>query len=211
MENLEMENVEMESVKRENNRRIASGLKKMFLGNLGLLILASILMVIAIIAIVAQNVSMFAVVLLVLIVAGILVFRIVDWVGLYGVGQYVPGCATAFILSILQMVISWCKQIPIIGGVAAIAAAVLALVEMYLVCTSVAEVLREIGASDIAELGGKVWKLTVAVQVLAILCTFLQSVTVLYLISSIVVLGLNIMTTIMYLKFLHEGSYILSA
>lgn len=209
MENINMENIEtpeMEAAQREKNRGIAFGLKLFFMGTLWQFIGLVTVLSLEILQIFLKHTNVVMLGILVLAVVVVCVFELVGIVGLYDAGRYLRGCNIAFTLACLNLVLIIFRQIPETKIIAEILGTIFGIVETYFVITSVVAVLKEIGASDIAGFGKLVWWFEVVWYLLSI-CMQLRPATgimVVYLIMLFV-------AYIMYLKFLYNSYYILSA
>lgn len=210
MESINMENIETpepEAARREQNRGIAFGLKLFFMGTLGQFI--SLVTILALVLIVLfgryANTVMMGILVLAAVVAG--VFTLVGIVGLYDAGRYLRGCSIAFTLVCLSLVLIIFEHIPETKTIATILREIFAIAEVYFVITPVVAVLKEIGASDIASLGKLVWWLEVVWYLLGIYVQLRPGVGII----SVVYLIMFFVVYIMYLKFLYNSYYILSA
>ena len=144
------------------NSKIAGGMKKMFIAQVGA-ICCTVLMVIPVVSLIGAIGAI-----------GVIVFAVISLIGLWAAGQEVPGCKKAFILTLVNALCSVLTQVPAVGKVFELAGDVLSFLIVYLVCTSLAEVLRGGGAADVASTGDKVWKINLvcyaAMLVLAVYC-----------------------------------------
>ena len=130
-----------------NYQNASGGLKKMYIAELGAIVCA-VLSIIPLVNIIAAIAA--------------IVFMVLSIVGLYCAGKDIPGCQKAFMVTIISLVVSVFKAIfktGIMSAIFAIAGDVLSFLVVYLVCTSVAEVMVQLAAPDIADKGNSVWKI----------------------------------------------------
>lgn len=179
-----------------NYQNAGAGLKKMFIAQIGAII-CGVLAVIPVINILAA--------------IGILVFMVISLVGLNGAGKDIAGCKTAFMITIINMVVSVLAaffKTGIVGTIISIAGEVLSLLIIYFVCTSVAEALRQIGANDAADKGITVWKLNLVCYIILIVVQILVNVPVLAIIAGVVAIITGIVSlvaSILYMVFLNKS------
>ena len=178
------------------------GLKKMFVAQIGAIICA-VLMIIPVINIFAAIAA--------------IVFAVISLIGLYKTGQDIDGCKTAFMITIVNMVVSLLSGFIKIGAFAvilSIAKSVLSLMVVYYVCNSVAGVMNQIGASDIASIGMNVWNINLVCCIVVIVVSFLAFVpalTVIAGLTAIVCTIASLIASIMYMVFLYKSYVALGA
>ena len=168
-----------------NYQNAGAGLKKMFIAEIGAII-CTVLMIIPIINIFAA--------------IALLVFGIISLVGLYGAGKDIAGCKTAFILTIVQLIVSFISGLiktGVLHTVFNVANYVFGLLIIYFVCTSVAEVMNQVGAADISNKGLTVWKINLVCYII--------------LIVSIITSIVSIVADIIYMIFLNQAYKALGA
>ena len=186
----------------ENYQNAGSGLKMMFIAELGTII-CTVLMVIPIINILA--------------VIGALVFLIISMVGLYSAGKDIEGCKTAFYITIINMVVSVLNAIfktGIVGTIFTLAGSVLSLLVVYYVCTSVAEALQTKGAADYARKGLTVWKINLVCTIITMVITVLNLLPFMVFVTAIVtvVVGIvSLVAMILYMIFLYNSYKVFGA
>lgn len=186
----------------ENFQNAGSGIKKMFIASVGAAVCA-VLMVIPIVNLLA--------------IIGTFVFGIISLVGLYGAGKDIDGCQKAFMLTIINIVIS-VVSIPLgsgfLGAILSIAEYVLNFMVVYLVCTSVGSVMNQIGALEAAQKGETVWKINAVCYGVMIVVAVLGNIPVLNIlaaIASIVVAIAALVAAVLYMIFLNKCSQALNA
>lgn len=174
---------------------ISGGMKKMFIAQIGIIVCT----VIAIIPIIGAIIGGL----------GALVFAIISLIGLYAVGKEVEACKKAFILTIVNAVLSLLTAIPVVGVIISIVNTIISFLITYLVCTSLAEVLRNADATDIANLGTKVWKISFVCAILSVIFGLIALIPLIGVLGNILnffVAIAELVAGIMYLIFLYKGS-----
>ncbi|MCM1284365.1 MAG: hypothetical protein NC180_10465 [Muribaculaceae bacterium] len=180
-----------------------AGLKKMYIAQIGALIctVCAIIPVINLIAAIAA-----------------LVFLIISMVGLNGAGKDIAGCKTAFTLTIVNIVLSvvavFFSAVPVVSTLFSVAENVISFLVVYLVCTSVAAVMTQMNANDVAESGNKVWKINLICYAAAVVIGILgmiPALTTAALILSVVLVIVTVIANIFYLLFLGKSSKVLGA
>lgn len=179
------------------------GLKKMFIAQVGAIVC-----------------TVLAVIPLVNLIGGIgaLVFAVLSLVGLYGAGQEIAGCKTAFILTVVSIVLSIVAMFfaanPVMTALFSIADSVLSFLVVYYVCNSVAEVMSQVGANDVAAKGVTVWKVNLGCYIATIVISILAFIPVLNVIAvfaGVVVLVVSVVAAILYMIFLNRSYQALGA
>lgn len=185
-----------------NLQNAGAGLKKMFIASIGAII-CTVLVIIPIVNIFAG--------------IGALVFGVLSLVGLYGAGKDIEGCKTAFTLTIINMVLSIVSALVgtgFLGAIFSVAGYVLSFLVSYFVCTSVSEVMRQIGAVDVASKGELVWKINAVCYAVLIVIAILSRIPGVALIASVAAIGVTIaslVASIFYMIFLNKSSKALGA
>lgn len=178
------------------------GLRKMFIAALGSVI-CSVVSIIPVIGMIAS--------------IGTLVFAILSMVGLYQTGKDIQKCMTAFYVTIANIVVSIIKvflSLTIFGSILSIVGTVLSLLVTYLVCTSVADVMNQVGAAATAQKGHTVWMINLVCSIVSIVISILALIPVLNLIAaftSIIIVIVSLVATIMYMLFLNDSAKALGA
>ena len=185
-----------------NYQNAGAGLKKMFIAEVGTIICA-VLMIIPIINIFAA--------------IALLVFGIISLVGLYGAGKDIAGCKTAFILTIVQLIVSFISGLiktGVLHTVFNVANYVFGLLIIYFVCTSVAEVMNQVGAADISNKGLTVWKINLVCYIILIVTNIVAAIPVINIVAavvSIITSIVSIVADIIYMIFLNQAYKALGA
>lgn len=155
----------------ENFTNFGAGLKKLYIAELGTLI-CTILALIPVVNIVAGIV--------------LLGFSVLSMIGLYQAGTVIKGCKTAFILTIISLVLGILQAIfaPQRPGIAAymllyiiplsIINGMLSFFVVYYMCTSINIVMTNMQKNDIAKFGGIVWKINLFTTILSIALQLVQ-------------------------------------
>lgn len=182
----------------------SSGLKMMFIAAIG----AIICRVIAIIPIIGT------------IIGGIggLVFLIMSLIGMYKAGTDIDGCKKAFMCNIINLVVSVLKtflgKVPVLGLILTLAGYVLTFLVVYLVCSSVGAVMKDMGHEDIASNGTLVYKINFVCYIATIVISILAVIPLVNIIAglaSIVVSIVILVAQILYMIFLYKSSNALAA
>lgn len=186
----------------ENLQNAGAGLKKMFIASVGAVVCA-VLVIIPIVNIIAA--------------IGAFVFAILSMVGLYGAGKDIEGCKKAFSLTIANIIVSVIGAFfksGILSALVAIVGYVLSFLVVYLVCTSVSEVMNQIGAAEVAKKGETVWKINAGCYGVLVLVAILGQIPVLSVIAgvaAIIVAIISLVASILYMIFLNKSSQALNA
>lgn len=185
-----------------NYPNAGAGLKKMFIASVGAIVCA-VLAFIPLINILAAIAA--------------LVFLIISMVGLFGAGKDIAGCKTAFTITIIRIVVDLIGNFFKTGFMNAlftIASDVLSLLVVYYVCTSVAAVMNQIGAADIAQKGLTVWKINLVCTIISIAATLISLIPligVLGTVINVVIAIVAIVAGILYMIFLNKSYHALGA
>lgn len=180
-----------------NYQNASGGLKKMYIAELGAIVCA-VLSIIPLVNIIAAIAA--------------IVFMVLSIVGLYCVGKDIPGCQKAFMVTIISLVVSVFKAIfktGIMSAIFAIAGDVLSFLVVYLVCTSVAEVMVQLAAPDIADKGNSVWKINLVCYAVSAILSVLSIIPLINIIAAVlqvVVAIVQIVALVLYMIFLKKSS-----
>lgn len=140
---------------------------------------------------------------------GVIVFAIISLVGLYAVGQEVEACKKAFNLTIVNALLNVLTAIPVVGVIISIVRTVISFLITYLVCTSLSEVLNNAGATDIANLGTKVWKISFVCAILGVIFSLIALIPLIGGLGDFLnffVAIAELVAGVMYLIFLNKGA-----
>jgi len=185
----------------EKYQNAASGLKMLFIAQIGVII-CTVLAYIPVVNLLAG--------------IGAIVFLVLNLMSLYRAGKDIEGCNKAFLLSVVSLILSILKLIPvsILQSLLSLAVSVISFLIVYLVCTSVAEVMKEFGAEDIASTGNTVWKINLICYAAAIVISILSLIPFINVIAGVfnIVVGIvNIVAMVMYIMFIYKSSQKLGA
>lgn len=186
----------------ENYQNAGAGLKKMFIASVGTVI-CTVLAIVPIVQIIAA--------------IGIVVFAVLSMVGLYGAGKDIEGCKKAFTLTIANLVVSIVGAFlkpGFLATIVSIVGYVLSFMVVYLVCSSVSEVMNRIGAADVAQKGETVWKINAGCYGVLVVVAILAMIPVLNVIAgvaAIIVAIVSLVALILYMIFLNKSSQALGA
>lgn len=177
-----------------------SGLKKVFICQIGSLI-CTVLMIIPLINFLVPIASC--------------VFLIFGLIGLNEAGKDIEGCKTAFYLTITQLVIAVLLNFLDAGITKTILSTAISITDffaLYFVCSSVAKVLRARSYEDIAAKGEMIWKINLAFyigKIIVSLLTFLPLLEVLVFPIQIIMVVASLAAGILYITFLYKSSKVL--
>lgn len=181
-----------------------AGLKMMFIAAIGAII-CSVVMIIPILGTIVGGI-------------GALVFAIISLVGLNKAGADIDGCKKAFMLSIVKIVlnvlIAFLGKVLVLGTILTLLGYVVDFLIVYLVCTSVAAVMREIGQDSVASNGETVYKINLvcyAVSIVGGILALIPALAIIVGIVSVVVGIAAIVAEILYMIFLYKSSKALLA
>lgn len=174
------------------------GLRKMFIASVGMIVCTVLMLV--------PLVNLFAGI-------GLIVFAVVSLIGLYNAGRDIAGCKTAFVLTIIQLVLSvagaFVDSTGLLYSLLNIAGEIITLLITYFVCTSVAKVMREIQVNEVADKGIRVWRInlgcTVASVILGIL-VLIPGFNVFAGVAALVVAIISLVGSILYMMFLSASA-----
>lgn len=210
----------------------ASGLKQTFGGKLKQMVCVALLqtkILLIVWYLFFAGSTLFMVAICACFIGGI-VFPAVCVVGLYKAGKDISACKKAAVICLLDIAAIVVRYIDEAGGrinltyivwgtldslrygtwigiIAAIIHYVALFLIAYLVCTSVAVVLEELGASKIAKTGQRVWEMQLAAGILFIAGLFSRSMIFYYLsyLSGVA----DIVASLLYLRFLYRSYRVL--
>lgn len=179
------------------------GLKKMFIAQIGA-IACTVLAAIPIVGLIGG--------------VGAIVFAVVSMIGLYQAGKDIGGCRTAFILTLIDVILSVISGLisssVVTAGIFSIVDSILSFLVVYYVCLSVAEVMTGIGANDVAQKGTTVWKVNLGCMIAIIVisvCSVIPGVNVIAALASIVVAIVSIVAAVLFMIFLNKSYHALGA
>ena len=120
----------------------------------------------------------------------------------------IAGCKTAFHFSIANLVGSIVAAMVTNGFLSAVISIVndvLALFVIYYVCTSVAELLKQMGASDAAQFVTKTWNINLGCYIAMMVLTILARIPVLGMVFGLIVTILALVASVFYMLFLNKA------
>lgn len=173
------------------------GLQKMFIAQIGAVV-CTVLAAIPVVGLIGGT--------------GAIVFAVVSLIGLHGAGKDIEGCRTAFILTLIDIGLSIIAALvassAVIASIFSILDGILSYLTVYLVCTSVAEVLRSMGAGDVADKGTLVWKVNLgcflAIVVISV-CSVIPGINVIAAVAAIIVAIVSIVAAVLFMSFLYRS------
>lgn len=132
---------------------------------------------------------------------------ILNLIALYGASKLENGYHTAFVLTIVGIVVSVLALFSkgIFASIVGIVSTVVSLGILYFVITTTCKLLEAKGANDVAERGAKVWKINLICTVAAVVLLLLAFVPALAVVLAVVVTIVEIVATILYLIFLYKS------
>lgn len=182
----------------ENYQNTGSGLKKMFIAEIGAIICA-VVMLIPVLGTIVGGI-------------GAIVFAVISMVGLYSAGKDIEGCKKAFTLTIVNIVLSilgtLLSSVAVLSMIISLASTVVSFLIVYLVCTSVGEVLKVNNYADVAGKGELVWKINLVCSAVSIVVTILAEIPVLAILAGVVsmIAGIAALVAgILYMIFLYKS------
>lgn len=159
-----------------------------------------------------------AVVVLILLIISLIcliVGGVMTLVGLYGLRPLEPEYRTAVLLSIINVVLGLIGDNlgKNIGSMIDIAQGVISLAIIWLLIQATGRLMSQIGREDLVELGGQVWKITLACTVIEVVVAMLAYTKVLFLasISLVVVLIAVIVVQCVFLGYLNKAAQALGS
>lgn len=136
----------------------------------------------------------------------VIIAFVMNLLALYGAGKLDEGYKTAFVLSIVGIVVSLLNAIikgAVFSGILDIISAVIALgILYYVIMTTV----KHLGDSDVAAKGLAVWKLNVICTVALVVLTLLALIVPVLAFLAVIVAIVEIVAGIMYMVFLYKSS-----
>lgn len=177
-----------------------AGLKKMYIASAGSIVCLVLLLV--------PGINLLA-------AFATLVFGILSIFGLWQAGKDIEGCRTAFMLTIAKLVVNAIgnvSQSVMLALIITLAGYILDVLVVYLVCTSVSQVVERLDQNSVAEKGQLTWKIYlgcyVVVVVLAVLMVIPSMLGIAFVVS-IAATILSIVAMVIYTIFLYQSSNIL--
>lgn len=187
----------------ENLQNARQGLGKMFIASAGAMVSTVLLMIVPSTVILTLPVS--------------LVSGIFSIVGLYQTGKDIKGCRNAFIIAIVYVAVRFFGAFlksSFNNAIVTIVEYVFSFLSVYLVCTSVSEVMNQIGAAKVAKKGEIAWKIyagyygeLMIATILALILSSAAIVTFMYFINLLLLLT----ASVFYMIFLNKSSRALGA
>ncbi len=177
-----------------------AGLKKMFIASIGV--------VVCLVLVLVPGINLLA-------ALAALAFAILSMVGLYQAGKDIESCKTAFMLTIAKIVVNVIGNVTqnaMISLIIALAGYVLDALVVYLVCTSVSDIIERMGENSIANKGRLIWKLYLGgfiVTVVLSLLMVIPSLSGITVVINIAVTLLSVAVMVLYTIFLYQSSNIL--
>lgn len=132
---------------------------------------------------------------------------ILNLVALYGASKLDQGYHTAFVLTIVGIVVSVLNLFAsgVFGSLVSIVSTVVSLGILYFVITTTCKHLEACGKDEIAKKGTKVWKINLICTIASVVLTLLAFVPVLAVVLAIIIAIVNIVAAILYLVFLYKS------
>lgn len=137
---------------------------------------------------------------------------VVSLVGLNKAGADDEGYRTAFMLTIINIIVSLVSSFAgdgVFGTLVGIVSSVLSLAVIYFVCITTANLLHSVGASELERKGNTVWTINLVctiVSVAVMLLAYIPIVNILAAVVGVISALVALVGYIMYLMFLN-GSY----
>lgn len=138
----------------------------------------------------------------------ILAGGIVSLVGLNRAGADDEGYRTAFMLTIVNIVVGLVGGF-ILSGLASIVSSILSLAVIYFVCITTSNLLHSVGATDIEQRGRTVWTINLVCTVISVvlnLLLFIPILNVLAVIGVFIVAIVELVGYILYMMFLNASA-----
>ena len=181
-----------------NYLNAGEGLRKMFIASVG--------SIVCIVLSIVPLVNIFAGI-------GIIAFSVISLIGLYNAGKDIAGCKTAFMLTVIHVILNvtgtFFNSIGLSSSIFDFAGEIVSLLITYFVCTSVADVMRQIRAFDVADKGIRVWKINLGCTIASIVLSLLRlipGVKGLAGIIAVVVAIISLVGSILYMLFLSASA-----
>ncbi len=140
-------------------------------------------------------------------ILGIIAF-VLNLLALYGAGKLDKGYNTAFVLSIVGIVLSVLSLINsnVLSVIVSIASTVVNLAILYFVITTTCKHLESNGGSDVAAKGVTVWKINLICAVASVVLTLLGLISLLLAgIMAVIVAIVSLVGGILYMVFLWKS------
>lgn len=143
----------------------------------------------------------------------LLVSGLLALVGLNRAGADEEGYRTAFMLSIVSVVVSavsmFTRADSFMGSLVSIVSGIVSLIIIYFVCTTTSKLLRTVGREALYQRGHTVWTINLACTVLGVVLSMLMFIPILNVLAAFagVIVGIvKLVGYVLYLMFLY-GSY----
>lgn len=147
------------------------------------------------------------------LVGGILAIigLVLEVVALYGASKLDQGYHTAFILTIVNIVLSVLElfAVGVFASLVGIVSSVISLGILYFVITTTCKYLEVSGSPEVAQKGMNVWKINLICTIASVVLVLLAFVPVLSVLLGIVIAIVQIVAYILYLIFLYKGYHAL--
>lgn len=136
-----------------------------------------------------------------------LVAFVLNLVALYGASKLDQGYHTAFVLTIVGIVLSVLAIFAngVFGSLVSIVSTVVSLGILYFVITTTCKHLESNGAAEVAQKGANVWKINLICTIAAVVLTLLAFVPVLAVVLGVIIGIVQIVAGILYLIFLYKS------
>ena len=155
-----------------------------------------------------------------LTVLPLFVFILFELLGVYQTGKDIRKCKAAFFITLVGVLLFWffdgiSETNTEVGVVLSVADNILSIWTAYLICTSVADVMRQMGEEAVAKKGYLIWKIRLVCYCIIIVATVLTLIpgfqAAAVIVSSIITLLLSTIVNIVYVIFLHHSAKVLQA
>lgn len=137
---------------------------------------------------------------------------VLEVVALYGAGKLDQGYHTAFILTIVNIVLSVLELFAgdgVFASLVGIVSSVISLGILYFVITTTCKHLEASGSAEVAQKGMNVWKINLICTIASVVLILLAFVPVLAALLGIVIAIVQIVAYVLYLIFLYKGYHAL--
>lgn len=137
---------------------------------------------------------------------------VLEVVALYGAGKLDRGYHTAFILTIVNIVLSVLELFAgdgVFASLVGIVSSVISLGILYFVITTTCKHLEASGSAEVAQKGMNVWKINLICTIASVVLILLAFVPVLAALLGIVIAIVQIVAYVLYLIFLYKGYHAL--
>ncbi len=140
---------------------------------------------------------------------GVLVCAIVTMVGFWQAGKDIEGCKIAFVLQICSVAIGIIVNFVNLPVALDIIGEFLPLIAICLMCYSVSQLMRELGATDVAKQGMIAMFVYIACEVAAFILAIYAILIILrfgFIVYILLLLGIAVLELVFYLKFLKNAA-----